>query len=293
MENGQHPTERTEGGVHVVGVRFRHAGTIQEFDAGALQLGVGDPVIVESERGLALGTVATPAAPWLPESSARRPLRIVRRAEDRDLAQEDENLERSRETHRLCAEILRSHRLPMKLVKVEHSFDGTRATIYFFAENRIDFRELVRDLSGQLHVRVEMKQIGARDETKLVGAIGPCGRELCCSSWLREFHAVSVKMAKEQDLSLNPSKLAGMCGRLKCCLRYEYETYLEIKRSLPRIGTKVLSVKGDGVVVRIVPLRESVVIRRDEDGLEVQATLEDLVLPKAPPPPAEPPPAAS
>jgi cell fate regulator YaaT (PSP1 superfamily) len=122
-----------------------------------------------------------------------------------------------------------------------------------------------------------MKQIGARDETKLVGALGPCGRELCCSSWLREFHAISVKMAKEQDLSLNPSKLAGMCGRLKCCLRYEYETYLELRRSLPGVGRRVTCVKGDGVVVKQLPIRESVVVRRDEDGVEVEATLEDLV----------------
>jgi len=130
-------------------------------------------------------------------------------------------------------------------------------------------------------MRVEMKQIGARDETKLVGALGPCGRELCCSSWLREFHAISVKMAKEQDLSLNPSKLAGMCGRLKCCLRYEYETYLELKRALPAVGREVTSVKGDGVVVRQLPMRESVLVRRNEDGAEVEATLEDLVEKKA------------
>jgi cell fate regulator YaaT (PSP1 superfamily) len=165
----------------------------------------------------------------------------------------------------------------MKLVKVEYGFDGTKATIYFFAENRVDFRELVRDLAQYLRMRVEMKQIGARDETKLVGALGPCGRELCCSSWLREFHAISVKMAKEQDLSLNPSKLAGMCGRLKCCLRYEYETYLELKRALPPVGRRVTCVKGDGVVVRQLPMREAVLVRRDEDGAEVEATLEDLV----------------
>jgi cell fate regulator YaaT (PSP1 superfamily) len=162
-------------------------------------------------------------------------------------------------------------------VKLDLSLDGGKATITFFAENRVDFRELVRDLANHLRLRVEMRQIGARDETKVTGGLGPCGRELCCSSWLREFHAVSVKMAKEQELSLNPSKLAGMCGRLKCCLRYEYETYLEIKRELPRPGTKVLCVKGDGVVVRQLPMKEAVIVRRDEDAVEVEATLEDLV----------------
>ena len=154
---------------------------------------------------------------------------MLRKADDRDFAREDENRRREQETHHWLRETILSRHLPMKLVKVEYGFDGTKATIYFFAENRVDFRELVRDLAQYLRMRVEMKQIGARDETKLVGALGPCGRELCCSSWLREFHAISVKMAKEQDLSLNPSKLAGMCGRLKCCLRYEYETYLELK----------------------------------------------------------------
>jgi cell fate regulator YaaT (PSP1 superfamily) len=184
---------------------------------------------------------------------------------------------RERDTHRLCVELVRARDLPMKIVRVESDFDGAKATVYFFAENRIDFRELVRDVANRVQLRLEMRQIGARDETKLVGALGPCGRELCCSSWLREFHAVSVKMAKEQDLSLNPSKLAGMCGRLKCCLRYEYETYLEIRRSLPRVGENVICVKGDGVVVRQVPMHESVVIRRQDDGVEVEATLEDLV----------------
>ena len=153
---------------------------------------------------------------------------------------------------------------------------------YFFAEDRVDFRDLVRDLAQTLHTRIEMKQIGNRDETKLIGGVGPCGRELCCSSWLREFSSVSVKMAKEQGLSLNPSKLAGMCGRLKCCLRYEYDTYLELGRALPPIGTTVESVKGDGVVTRQNVLKQTVIVRRDEDGVEVEATLEDLVRRSAP-----------
>jgi cell fate regulator YaaT (PSP1 superfamily) len=263
-----------------VGVRFKTAGVIYDFDANGLDLAVGDPVIVEGERGMAMAWVATPVREWLPDSEAR-PLRVLRTADDRDHARDDENRRRSRETHEWLRDTVRSRGLPMKLIKVEHGFDGSKATVYFFSEHRVDFRELVRDLAQRLHIRVEMKQIGARDETKLVGAIGPCGRELCCSSWLREFHAISVKMAKEQDLSLNPSKLAGMCGRLKCCLRYEYETYLELKRALPAVGRKVTCVKGDGVVVKQLPMREAVMVRRD-DGSEVEATLEDLVEKKAP-----------
>lgn len=267
--------------LRVIGVKFKIAGMIHDFDAGSFDLSVGDRLIVESERGTAIATVATPPREWFPQpGGSGKPLRVLKRADDRDFAKDDVNRRRERESHALVREMIHERAVEMKLVKVEHSFDGTKATIYFFAENRIDFRELVRDIAHRVHMRVEMKQIGARDETKLVGALGPCGRELCCSSWLREFHAVSVKMAKEQDLSLNPSKLAGMCGRLKCCLRYEYETYLEIKRSLPAVGREVTSVKGDGVVVKQMPMREAVLIRRDDDGSEVEATLEDLVAKK-------------
>jgi len=148
---------------------------------------------------------------------------------------------------------------------------------YFIAEGRIDFRDLVRDLANTLRVRVEMKQIGARDETKVTGGVGPCGRELCCSSFLRDFDAVTVKMAREQGLALNPSRLAGMCGRLKCCLKYEYGTYLELKKSLPNLGRRVQSVKGDGKVVRQNILKQTVMIALDNEGPVIEATLEDLV----------------
>jgi cell fate regulator YaaT (PSP1 superfamily) len=270
-------TPTIEKPLRVVGVKFKTAGAIYDFDANGLEIDVGDCVIVESDRGSALATVATPPRVWIPDGERGRPLRVLKKADERDFARDDENRRGEHQTHRWIRDMIHDRGMAMKLVKVEYGFDGTKATVYFFAENRVDFRDLVRDLAHALHMRVEMKQIGARDETKLVGALGPCGRELCCSSWLREFHAISVKMAKEQDLSLNPSKLAGMCGRLKCCLRYEYETYLELKRSLPSVGRRVTSVKGDGVVVKQLPIRESVVIRREEDGAEVEATLEDLV----------------
>jgi cell fate regulator YaaT (PSP1 superfamily) len=260
-----------------VDIQFRDTGRVYDYDAGSLPLRRGDRVIVQSERGTSLGTVVDgPRLVPAGQLSAGLP-RIVKKADARDLAREEINLQRAREAHRICLHRIRERNLPMKLIKAEYVFDASKVLFYFFSESRVDFRDLVRDLAQTLHTRIEMKQIGARDETKLIGGVGPCGRELCCSSWLREFSAVSVKMAKEQGLSLNPSKLAGMCGRLKCCLRYEYDTYLELGRSLPALGSRVTSVKGDGVVSRQNVLKQTVMIRRDEDEVEVEASLEDLV----------------
>jgi cell fate regulator YaaT (PSP1 superfamily) len=272
-EQSDHPGAATPP--QIVGVMFRRAGRIYDFEVGGLALSDGDLVVVETARGLALGTVRRPPASGL-QTSARRD-RVLRKAESKDLTRDEANKEREHDARRLCLQLIRDRRLPMKLVKVDVLFDASKAVFYFCADGRVDFRELVRDLAQALHTRIEMKQIGARDESKLVGGVGPCGRELCCSTWLREFQAVSVKMAKEQGLSLNPSKLSGMCGRLKCCLRYEYSTYLELRRGLPRIGTTVTSLKGDGEVVRHNVLRQSALVRRSDDGVEVEVTLEDLV----------------
>lgn len=274
MENTE--TRPTPPTVSVVNVKFRHTGQVYQYDAGSLPLRPGDRVIVQGERGGNLGTVT-----WPPEAIPAALItvhlpRVVKRADPRDLAREESNLLRARDAERLFVEHIRHRRLSMKLIASDCPFDGSRIVFYFFADDRIDFRDLVRDLAQVLHTRVEMKQIGPRDETKLVGGVGPCGRELCCSSFLREFKPVSVKMAKEQGLSLNPSKLAGMCGRLKCCLRYEYDTYVTLGRALPPIGTAVQSVKGDGVVTRHNTLKQTVMVRSAE-GIEVEATLEDLV----------------
>lgn len=261
--------------VHVAGVQFRAAGKIYEFDSGALVLAAGDQVVVDTDRGPALGFVTRAPAPA--PASSQRFQKVVRKADARDLARHEVDLQKERDAHRLCLARIRDRQMSMKLIKVDYLLDASKAVFYFCAEGRVDFRELVRDLAQSLHTRIEMKQIGARDETKLIGGIGPCGRELCCSTWLREFQAVSVKMAKEQGLSLNPSKLSGMCGRLKCCLRYEYETYLELRRGLPHIGARVTSVKGDGEVVKQNVLRQTAIVRRAGDGVEVEVTLEDLV----------------
>jgi cell fate regulator YaaT (PSP1 superfamily) len=263
----------------VVGVQFRTAGQVYEYDAGGLALRCGERVVVQVNRGTSLGTV-TVAPHQVDAQSANALPRVIKRADSREFAREESNLRRAAEAHRICAHRIRERGLQMKLIRTECVFDASKMIFYFFSEARVDFRDLVRDLAQTLHTRIEMKQIGNRDETKLLGGIGPCGRELCCSSWLREFSSVSVKMAKEQGLSLNPSKLAGMCGRLKCCLRYEYDTYLELGRLLPPVGKTVESVKGNGVVTRQNVLKQSVLVRRDEDGVEVEALLEDLVLKK-------------
>ncbi len=220
----------------VVGVQFAPAGIVHDYDASGLELARGDRVVVEVQRATALATIARPPRPAPPPADAPR---VLRRADAHDLVRDEQNRMREQDALRLCLARIRARNMTMKLVKVDVLFDGSKVIFYFCAEGRVDFRELVRDLAQELHTRIEMKQIGARDETKLLGGVGPCGRELCCSSWLREFQAVSVKMAKEQGLSLNPSKLAGMCGRLKCCLRYEYDTYLELGRGLAHVGAKV------------------------------------------------------
>lgn len=265
--------------VSVVGVQFRPTGQTYDYDAGSIPLRLGDRVVVQAARGTALGVVAVPPHPVDPRIARGLP-RVIKRADHRELAREEANRRRAADAQRICLHRVREHGLPMKLLKTETTYDGSKMIFFFFAEERVDFRELVRDLAQTLHMRIEMKQLGHRDETKMIGGVGPCGRELCCSSWLREFSSVSVKMAKEQGLSLNPSKLAGMCGRLKCCLRYEYETYLELGRALPAVGRTVESTKGTGVVVRQNLLKQTVIIRRTDDEGEVEAALEDLVAKK-------------
>jgi len=261
----------------IVAVSLQSVGHLYNYLAGDLTLKRGDRVVIDGEAGVRIGTVEIEPhepAPTL-DLDALHP--VLRLAHDADLDLEGENLEREAAARRVCVHRIRERGLAMKLVNVDYVLDGRKAVFYFTAENRIDFRDLVRDLANTLRVRVEMKQIGARDETKVTGAMGPCGRELCCSSWLRDFEAVTVKMAREQGLALNPSRLAGMCGRLKCCLRYEYSTYLDLKRGLPNVGKRVQCVKGDGKVVRQNILKQTVLIQRDEDGGVVEASLDDLV----------------
>jgi len=258
----------------VVGIRFRPTGQIHEFDPGPLHLAVDDRVLVDTERGPALGTVAS--APR--RRPAGHPLqRIVKKADVRDLAREDRARQLERELQHAALGLIKSRGVPLKLVRAEAALDGSRVTVFVTGDEKVDARELVHELGAVVKMRVEVRQLGARDEARAAGGLGICGRELCCSSWLREFAPVSVKMAKAQDLALNPAKLAGQCGRLKCCMRYEYETYLELKRGLPPIGTEVQSVEGDGKIVGHRLLAQTVIVRRHEDGVHLEATLEDLV----------------
>jgi cell fate regulator YaaT (PSP1 superfamily) len=271
------PFEGSQPIAKIVAISLQQTGHLYNFLAGDRTLRRGERVLVESEDGARLGTVEIePHEPAQTiDLSALRP--IIRIASDSDFHAERETLSREAHARRLCVERIREGRIQMKLVSADYTFDARKVVFYFVAEGRVDFRDLVRDLANTLRVRVEMKQIGARDETKVTGGMGPCGRELCCSSWLRDFEAVTVKMAREQGLALNPSRLAGMCGRLKCCLRYEYASYVELKRALPNIGKRVQCVKGDGRVVRQNTLKQTVLVQREEDGGVVEVTLEELV----------------
>jgi cell fate regulator YaaT (PSP1 superfamily) len=266
----------------IVAVSLQQTGHLYNYLAGNFSLRRGDRVLVDSDGGVRIGTIELdPHEPAQSlDLSALKP--VIRLIIADDLRTEEENLSREARARRLCIDRIHERGMAMKLVNVDFSFDGRKAVFYFIAENRIDFRDLVRDLANTLRVRVEMKQIGARDETKVTGGLGPCGRELCCSSWLRDFEAVTVKMAREQGLALNPSRLAGMCGRLKCCLRYEYATYVELKRGLPPLGKRVECVKGDGKVIRQNIFTQTVLIQREEDGGVVEATREDLVSTRPP-----------
>jgi cell fate regulator YaaT (PSP1 superfamily) len=260
----------------VVGIRFRPGGPVYDFDPGVLELALEDRVLVESELGPALATVVT--------APRRRPTtrilnRIIKKADERDLRREDETLQRQREQQQTAYEILKGNGFPLKLVKVETALDGSRVVVFVTTEAKnVDYRVVARALAGAFSMRIEIKQLGARDEARQAGGLGVCGRELCCSSWLREFQAVSVKMVKAQGVSLSPSKLAGQCGRLKCCLRYEYQTYQDLRKGLPKVGSQVESVVGAGKVVGHNVLKRTVFIRRAEDGVQVEATLEDLVV---------------
>jgi len=262
---------------HVVDVRFRVPGRARAFDAGRVRVRDQDLVVVESDRGPELGEIMAPPRPrWPDEASARLP-RVLRVAGADDIRRADYNRLQERRAGEFFTERVHALHIRAKLSRVDYRFDGGKAVFYFASDDRVDVRTLARDLAQKLHTRVEMRQLGPRDSTRLVGGIGPCGRVLCCSSWMRSFGPVSIKMAKAQDLSLKPSKLAGMCGRLKCCLRYEYDTYLSLRRSLPRVGKKVSCIQGKGVVVKQILLKQHVLVELEDDGEVVECSLEELV----------------
>lgn len=247
--------------VTVVGVRFKKAGKIYYFDPSDIEVNKNDFVIVETARGVEFGQVVV-GPKQITEEDIISPLKfVIRIASDEDEEVHNENKIKEKEALEICTEKIEKHQLDMNLVDVEYTFDNNKVIFYFTADGRVDFRELVKDLAAVFKTRIELRQIGVRDEAKMLGGIGPCGRSLCCSTWLGDFEPVSIKMAKDQSLSLNPAKISGICGRLFCCLKYEHDVYAQILQKLPSIGSIVLTPDGEGVVVETNVLLEFVKVR--------------------------------
>lgn len=259
--------------IKIVGVRFRNAGKVYYFDPKGYKIGAGDHVIVETARGVEYGTVIG-GIREVPDDKVIQPLKaVIRVATQEDDARAQKNRAREKEAMRICSEKIRRHGLDMKLIDAEYTFDNNKVLFYFTADGRIDFRELVKDLAAVFRTRIELRQIGVRDETKIRGGIGICGRPLCCSTYLTEFAAVSIKMAKEQNLSLNPTKISGVCGRLMCCLTNEEETYEVLNSQLPSVGDTVTTNDGlTGVVQSLSVLRRlvKVVVNLENDEKEIR-----------------------
>ncbi len=251
--------------IKVVGVRFRTAGKIYYFDPQKLPIKRGDHVIVETARGVEYGTVVGEMKE-VADDEVMQPLKpVLRVATPKDDKQEESNREKEKEALKICLEKIQKHNLEMKLIDAEYTFDNNKVLFYFTADGRVDFRELVKDLAAVFKTRIELRQIGVRDETKIVGGIGICGRPLCCHTFLDEFAPVSIKMAKEQNLSLNPTKISGVCGRLMCCLKNEQETYEYLNRKLPNVGDYVTTDDGlKGEVHSVNVLRQQVKVLVDD-----------------------------
>ncbi len=268
----------------VIGVRFKQAGKIYYFGVGSMEIAQGDDVIVETSRGMEFGHVAL-GPREVEDSEVTLPLKAVeRKATDEDRARVADNRAKEKEAFRICEEKIAARELEMKLVSVEYTFDVSKIIFYFTADGRIDFRELVKDLAAVFRTRIELRQIGVRDEAKMLGGIGCCGRPLCCATFLGDFVPVSIRMAKEQNLSLNPTKISGICGRLMCCLKYENDVYCERRREqsalrkaqAPHPGGRVATMEGDGKVISINAQRRSATILLD-DSRTVVASWEDIV----------------
>lgn len=260
----------------VVGVRFKKAGKIYYFDPGGLELAAGDGVIVETARGVEYGEVVV-GPRHVPEEEIVAPLKaVLRRATAEDMQQLELNREKEEQAYQIALEKIAAHGLPMKLVGVEQTFDGNKIIFYFTADGRIDFRELVKDLAAVFRTRIELRQIGVRDEAKMLGGLGCCGRELCCATWLADFESVSIRMAKDQNLSLNPGKISGICGRLMCCLKYENEVYEQARANFPEVGSRVTTPQGEGRVTGINIFRNTVSVELKETRVVQEYTREQI-----------------
>ncbi|WP_139492611.1 PSP1 domain-containing protein [Brevibacillus dissolubilis] len=262
----------------VVGVRFKKAGKIYYFDPDQLPTEKDDHVIVETARGIEYGKVVI-GKKTVGESDVVLPLKkVIRVADTNDAKQVEENKTAAKNAFQICLQKIKDHKLEMKLVDVEYTFDRNKIIFYFTADGRVDFRELVKDLASVFRTRIELRQIGVRDEAKMLGGIGPCGRLLCCSTFLGDFEPVSIKMAKDQSLSLNPAKISGLCGRLMCCLKYENDNYETSKDELPEIGAMVGTPMGEGRVVSLNILDRVVQIDLSEANRVMEFTLDEIVM---------------
>lgn len=248
----------------VIELRIRESGNIALYDANGLETKIGDYVIIDAERGQDYAQVIG-VPEKLSEEELKKPLKkIIRVATKEDVEQINQNKKRTKEAFQICVKKIQERKLDMKLIDAEYSFDSTKLIFYFTSEDRVDFRELVKDLAHIFKVRIELKQIGVRDEARMLGGFGHCGRGLCCASFLKGFDAVTIRMAKEQNLSLNPAKISGVCGRLMCCLSYEYENYKKYLKGLPREGEKITLPEGKGKVISVNALKRKIVVELEE-----------------------------
>ena len=270
----------------VVGIRFKRAGRVYYFDPADNELQVNDQVVVKTARGLELGCVVIAPKQVLDSEVSGSLKSVVRKATDEDFRRAQELEGKSRQALVKCGELIKKLKLPMKLLSAEYDLSGRRLTFFFSAEDRVDFRELVKELTSYFKVRVELRQVGTRDEAKLVGGFGRCGRPLCCMSFLSEFNPVSIRMAKEQSLPLNPMKISGICGRLMCCLGYESELYHMMKGKLPKDGQQVSTPMGEAKVTGSNPLKESVLVEL-ESGATVEFSLDEITVGAKPSPEAK------
>ena len=265
--------------IKVIGVRFRQAGKIYNFSPADFQVKVGDHVIVETARGIEYGSVVQ-GIREVADDKVIMPLKsVIRIATEEDDKKAIENNEKEKKAFKICKEKIAKHGLEMKLIETEYTFDNNKVLFYFTADGRIDFRELVKDLASVFKTRIELRQVGVRDETKMLGGIGICGRPLCCNTYLSEFIPVSIKMAKEQSLSLNPTKISGICGRLMCCLKNEQEAYEELNSNLPDIGEKVKTFdgfKGEVVSVNVLRQKVKIVVEVDDEREIKEYAIDEL-----------------
>ncbi|WP_033826356.1 PSP1 domain-containing protein [Bacillus andreraoultii] len=262
---------------NVVGVRFKKAGKIYYFDPDGIFIEKDQFVVVETARGIEFGKVVI-ANKLVGEDDVVLPLKkVIRLADEKDMLQVDENRLAAREAFDICGEKIAAHNLDMKLVDVEYTFDRNKIIFYFTADGRVDFRELVKDLAAIFKTRIELRQIGVRDEAKMLGGIGPCGRMLCCSTFLGDFDPVSIKMAKDQNLSLNPTKISGLCGRLMCCLKYENDEYESAKEQLPDLGEFIYTSHGSGRVVGLNIMEQVIQIELMKQNKIIEYTLDEMI----------------